>query len=549
MKSKTISCLFESVKENKMTFFLVMIAVIATIVISLLPALVLERIVDLLSLNEEVSLILIISYFGLIALNCLAEATREKELCVFGQKVTYGLRKKMCEKLSKMKSIYFSKTSSEELVSRFVNDVDTVENLFSNGIISMFADMGKIISVMVMIFVKNKGLAIILIAVLPFIYLFTRFMQKRMLASQLQNRIAVSKVTGYVPQTVRCIRMIHCFSIEKYMQDNYDEYLDESFKATSKTNFYDSIYSPVILFVNALIVSIVFLLSSTTNETIRNFFMMSAGSSAAVISYITVIFTPLESIGMEIQTVQSAIAGLKRIDDYLNEDEREDVNENVTITENKPVVSLDKVSFAYEKENVLNNLSFDVEKGDNVTLIGRSGAGKSTILKLILGLYSPNNGHVYVNDTCADRIGDRYKRKIFGYVPQSFAFVQGTIKDQITLFDETISDDQVYKALDTVGLTEAISHLPQGVDTICKKELFSQGQWQLLSIARAIVSDPYILLLDEITANLDERTQLQVLAALKKVSADYTVISVSHRFVQDLDTKIIDVSLLQQSDI
>lgn len=549
MRSKTVNTLFDSIKENKITFILVIFSVVTTIVISLLPALVLEKIVDHLSLHEEVSLILIIGYFSLIAFNCLMEAIREKQLCIFGQKETYSLRKKMCSKLSKLKTSYFSKSSPEEMVARFVNDVDTVENLFSNGIISMFADMGKIISVMIMIFVKNKGLAIILLVVLPFIYLFTRYMQKRMLSAQIENRIAVAKVTGFVPQTVRCIRMIHCFSAERYMQDNYDEYLDDSFSATSKANFYDSIYSPIILLLNAFIVSLVFLLSSTSNENLRNLFMMSAGSSAAIISYISVIFTPLESIGMEIQTIQSAIAGLKRIDDFLNEEEREEVNQNVTINENKPIVDFDDVSFAYEKENVLSKLSFEIEKGQNVTIVGRSGAGKSTILKLILGLYSPNNGQVYISNTSSDKIADKYKRKIFGYVPQSFAFVQGSIKDQITLFDETITDEQVTKALDTVGLKETVNHLSNGINTICKKEMFSQGQWQLLSIARAIVSDPYILLLDEITANLDERTQMQVLAALKKVSKDYTVISVSHRYINDLDTRIIDVSSLQQLDI
>ena len=549
MRSKTVNTLLDSVKENKITIILVIFLIVVDIVVSLLPALVLEKIVDHLSLHEEISFILIIGYFFLIAFNCLMEAIREKQLCIFGQKVTYSLRKKMCSKLCKLKTSYFSKTSPEEMVARFVSDVDTVENLFSNGIISMFADMGKIISVMIMIFVKNKGLALILLVVLPFIYLFSRFMQKKMLSAQIENRIAVAKVTGFVPQTVRCIRMIHCFSAERYMQDNYDEYLDDSFLATSKANFYDSIYSPIILLLNAFIISLVFLLSSTSNEYLRNIFMMSAGSSAAIISYISVIFTPLESIGMEIQTIQSAIAGLKRIDEFLNEEQREETNQDVIINGDKPIVDFDNVSFAYEKEKVLNNLSFEIEKGQNVTLIGRSGAGKSTILKLILGLYSPNNGQVYISNTSCDKIADKYKRKIFGYVPQSFAFVQGSIKDQITLFDETITDEQICKALDTVGLKETISHLPNGINTNCKKEVFSQGQWQLLSIARAIVINPYILLLDEITANLDERTQMQVLAALKKVSKDYTVISVSHRYINDLDTRIIDVSSLQQSDI
>ena len=344
MKNKTLGIIWQSVKDNKLTFILVIIAVIATIVVSLLPALVLEQIINNLSQQKNVSFILVAAYFGLIAFNCFWESIREMQLSIFGQKVTYELRLKMCEKLTTLKMGYFTKTTPEENVSRFVNDVDTVENLFSSGIISMIADLGKIISVLMIIFVKNKGLTVIVLLLLPLIYLFTRFMQKRMLASQLENRTAVQKVTGFVPQTVNCIRMIHCFSAENYMCKRYDKYLDESYTATNKTNFYDAVYSPIILFVNAMIIALIFLLSATDNVEIRNLFAMSAGTSAAVISYVTVIFTPLESIGMEIQTIQSAIAGLKRIDDFLNEEQRIEGQENMIVS-NKPCVSMQNVDF------------------------------------------------------------------------------------------------------------------------------------------------------------------------------------------------------------
>ena len=167
-----------------------------------------------------------------------------------------------------------------------------------------------------------------------------------------------------------------------------------------------------------------------------------------------------------------------------------------------------------------------------MTLTGRTGAGKSTIFKLLLGLYRPNSGEALIEGEEAYRIPDREKRTKFGYVEQSFHMVPGTVRDQITLFDAAIGDAEVQAAAELVGLHETIMGLDQGYDTLCKPEIFSQGQWQLLSIARAVAGEPRILLLDEITANLDADTEEMVLRALKSASEGRTVISISHRIYQ-----------------
>ena len=167
-----------------------------------------------------------------------------------------------------------------------------------------------------------------------------------------------------------------------------------------------------------------------------------------------------------------------------------------------------------------------------MTLTGRTGAGKSTIFKLLLGLYRPNSGEALIEGEEAYRIPDREKRTKFGYVEQSFHMVPGTVRDQITLFDAASGDAEVQAAAELVGLHETIMVLDQGYDTLCKPEIFSQGQWQLLSIARAVAGEPRILLLDEITANLDADTEEMVLRALKSASEGRTVISISHRVYQ-----------------
>ena len=198
-------------------------------------------------------------------------------------------------------------------------------------------------------------------------------------------------------------------------------------------------------------------------------------------------------------------------------------------TDPKAFVELKNVTFGYDDRIILDHINIQVQKGEQVTLSGRTGAGKSTIFKLLLGLYEPQDGQVLIKGIPAGDIPESKKRTLFGYVEQSFHMVPGSVKDQITLFDPVITDQAVKNVASLTGLQDTIEALPDGYDTICTPELFSQGQWQLLSIARAAVASPRLLLLDEITANLDAETEKEVLQALKRVSGERTVISISHR--------------------
>ena len=521
--------LLRTVQKNIWLSLGIVLTVVGAVVAALLPPLVLAKIVDTLTAGTPAALGQVLLYFGLLALTGLLESARESLLTVFGQKITHGLRSCMMAKLTRLTSGALAAREPGELASRFVGDVDTVENLFSAGIISMFADLCKIVSILVVLSRKNLGLCLVLLCLLPPLFFFTRYVQKNMLRAQIANRQAVGRASAFVPTTMHNIRTVHTLGKERYMCACYDDFIDESYAAMEKTNFYDAIYSPVILTLKALVVGIVMLLSATGNAGVLRFFGMSAGTAVAVISYIGQIFTPVESLGMEIQSIQSAMAGVRRIDEVLAEPERTAVPENVAAVPGAFAAELKKVSFGYEDKAVLENLTLQVSPGEQVTLSGRTGAGKSTVLKLLLGLYPPQKGAVTLFGIPADRIPEGEKRKMLGYVEQSFHMVPGSVRDQITLYDETVSPAQVRRAAELVGLLDTVEALPRGFDTVCAPELFSQGQWQLLSIARAAVTNPQILLLDEITANLDAETERMVLQALKNVSENRTVISISHR--------------------
>lgn len=511
----------------------IVISVCGAILLSLVPPMILARIIDGLTTQKMAGFGWILAYFGMLALTGLMESAREGLLIVFGQKMTHALRSSLMEKLVHLKTDDLNKQEPGAVVSRFVGDVDTVENLFTSGIVSMFADACKIISILVVIWFQNRGLSIILLILLPFLFVFTRYVQKNMLVSQLQNRKAVSRASGHVPETLHNIRTIHCLSKESYMERKYDEYIGDSYRAMEKTNFYDAVYSPVILILNAIVVASVMLLSASGSPRVLTLFGMSAGTAVAVMNYISQTFTPVESLGMEIQTIQSAVAGIRRINEFFSMEELPEQKvvskEEGKEKEEGAFVEFRNVTFGYDERKILKQLSFQVKQGEQVTLMGRTGAGKSTILKLLLGLYEPQEGEVRIQGINAADIRDEEKRRLFGYVEQSFHMVPGTVKDQITLVDSCITDQEVKEVASLTGLHETIEALQDGYDTICTPELFSQGQWQLLSIARAAAAGPQLLLLDEITANLDAETEKEVLQALKRVSRERTVISISHR--------------------
>lgn len=513
----------------------IVLAVAGAIVTALLPPWILGSIVDTITAGNAVPVALVILYFAFTVLTGLTESLREGLLTVFGQKITHALRSSMMEKYTNLTAGELTKQEPGTIVSRFVGDVDTVENLFTSGIISMFADACKIISILVVIWLKNRGLAIVLLILLPFLYWFTRTVQKNMLKAQIENRRAVGRASGHVPETLHNIRTVHTLGKERYMEERYDEYIAESYRAVDRTNFYDAIYPPVILILNAIVVAVVMLFSASGNAKVLTLFGMSAGTAVAVINYISQIFTPVESLGMEIQTIQSAVAGVHRINEFYALEELPERVRNletpVVTEEETPFVELQNVTFAYEDDSrkILHHLSFKVYPGEQVTLSGRTGAGKSTVFKLLLGLYQPGEGKVLIQGRDAFQIPENEKRSLYGYVEQTFHRVPGTVKDQITLYDDSFTMEEVREAATIAGLDATIEQLEKGYDTICTSEIFSQGQWQLLSIARAAVAKPKLLLLDEITANLDAQTEEEVLQALKRASEGRTVISISHR--------------------
>lgn len=544
--SLTKKSIIKVLKENIKYDILLIIAIAGVVAVSLIPPQILKHIVDnnLVPKTSNGLLQLAVAYLCVLMFVGIFEFTKEALLTILGQKITKSIRLDMMKKLEKINTVFFSSNSSGSVVSRFTNDVEAINSLFTSGIIGMVIDSFKIIGIIVSIWFFSSALGLITLLILPFIYGITRLFQKRMLKAQIENRVLVAKVNNHISESIKNVQMIKSFSKESYMEKNYKNYLLDNYKTVEKVNFYDAIFSPIIQITRSVIIAIIVVLSAKQ----LNFLGISLGMVAASIELISNLFDPIENLGMELQNIQQAISGIQRVNEFYSLPEDDIKNKTLTANEIIPDrcdvnLSFNNLSFNYENgSDILQNINVRIKPQEKVTFVGRTGVGKTTLFKLVMGLLKPTSGSITINGTDVYEIPNSEKRRIFGYVDQSFHMIKGTVADQISLLDENITREEIENAIDFVGLTDYVLSLEKGFDTeVTSGALFSQGQKQLLAIARAIVTDPPVLLLDEITANLDSITEDNIVSVLQKASSAHTILSISHRLSSMLacDTVVI----------
>ena len=523
--------------ENLFSFVILSLTILVFIVAGLLPAQLLERIVDT-SLDQGITeplLKLSLFYLGTVFLVGILDFVKQLLLVTLGEKITRRIRLAMSQKLRTVQTSYFSENAVGLTTSCFVNDVNAVNAMFTSGLISLFVDLLKIIGIIISMFLFDLSLGIMTVVAVPLIFLFTRVIQKRMLSAQIKHRKLISKVNNHITETLSNRKMIKLYSAEEFMENRYKTYLDANFKAVESVNFYDSLYPPLIVLFRGLLIVFCVL----TSGTLFGPSAVSLGVVAGAIELIGSLFVPIESLGMELQSIQQSVAGVQRINDFFKEKDEEPKLQLTPdgIFHHREDISLcfDNVSFQYEESvTVINDINLSIQAKEKATFIGRTGVGKTTLFKLIMGLLKPTQGKITLNGIDVYQIPNEIKHLIFGYVDQNFSPISGTVRDQLTL-GQTYPEERLWEVLDFVHLKEKVNSLPQTLDTPFSEGIFSQGEKQLLSIARGILSDPPILLLDEMTANLDSLTEEKINDVLRKASMSRTILSISHRLTS-IDT-------------
>ena len=535
MKNKLVTRTFRKViRENIGLDILLVLAIIGVTLGSLIPPQILKTIIDsnLVPQSQVGLLNSAILYLTVLLVIGLSDFLKEAILTVAGQKITTEIRLAMMEKMGRIDARFFSRNETGTVVSRFTNDVDAVQTIFTSGIVGMFIDLLKMIGIVVSIWQFSPRLGVAALVLLPVLFVLTRVFQKKMLSAQMQSRVLIGSINNHIAESVRNIQMIKSFSRENYMEKRYEKYLTSNYGTVEEINFVNSIYPPLIQMIRSIVIAGIILFSAGKIQLSG----LSLGMVAASIELMSNLFVPVETLGMELQNVQESMAGIRRVNEFYENDEEDPKDTALTASDVIPdpagvVLSFEDVSFAYdENTKVLENITLTIRPQESVTFIGRTGVGKTTLFRLVMGLIRPTGGRIAINGVDVADIPHSEKRRIFGYVEQEFHMIEGTVADQIGLKDPSVSRGQIESAVDMVGLSEYIASLENGIDTdISRGGAFSQGQKQLLAIARAVAANPPVLLLDEMTANLDSITEEKIVAALRKVSQNHTILSISHR--------------------
>ncbi|SHH84813.1 ABC transporter ATP-binding protein [Sporanaerobacter acetigenes] len=538
MKNKIVSNAIKiSCKEKILYIIFLIIAIVAGIVMQLIPPQILKSIIDNNISKGVYEGIWKLSLYYLLAVvfSGAFDFLREFMMAIIGQNILLNIRLNMAKKLSKLPISYFSNNAVGEIMSKFTQDVDAVGTLFTSGLIGIISDGLKTIGIIISIYILSPKLALYVLVLIPIIYLIARFFKSNTFKSQMDARKAVGHINGSVQEIFNGLRTIKIFGMENYFISDFQEPLNQNLEAVHKTSTLDSIFPCIMQILRAIVITIAVIVAAPKG---LGSLGISIGSIAAAVDLISRMLAPIEAIAVEFQTIQEAISGLERINEFDSEEEE------IKYIQEKPElmkdvsISVQDVSFAYDNgKEIVQNISFDVKQGTKAALVGRTGAGKSTILNLVAGLYRPKEGSIKIGGMDPFEMPFDMRRRTIGIVPQAFPIYDGTVKEAITLYDETITEEEIIAAAKSVGLHEDIMKLSNGYDTfIGEGEIkFSHGQYQLLSLACALVCNPPILLLDEVTSGLDSITEAKIFKVLREVSKDRTILTISHRISGIID--------------
>ena len=449
---------------------------------------------------------------------------------LLGQKVVFDLRTKLFNTIIKFKMSYYDKSSVGRLVTRTVSDMETIASIFSQGLFMIFADLILMFSVLVVMIVLSFELSLIILIILPFVMLATRLFQRAMKVAFNEVRNEVANLNSFVQERLSGIKEIQIFNRQKIETENFKKINERHKKAWLKTVWYNSIFFPIAEISISISVGLIVWYAGSNIIQLENF--VSLGTIFLFIQLSQMLFRPLRQIADKFNTLQMGMVAAKRVFEILDSDYNIIDKGTLKKQEINGDIKFENVYFSYVKNNnVLNNINLRIKKGEKIAIVGATGSGKSTIIKLILRLYDLENGEIKINNKNIKNYKLSDLRSSISLVNQDIFLFADSIFKNITLFNEKISKKEVEEAAKNIGVLEFINKLPGGLNYNVKERgvMLSEGQRQIISFLRAYVSNPNILILDEATSSIDSKTEELIQFATNKLIQDKTSIIIAHR--------------------
>ena len=537
--SMIISAVWQVLTANLLIVLLLLAAIFASVGAQLYPAFLMRRIIDenfAKGLTEGVWRLSWLYLLTVFATNLL-QFTKVAFTTILGQKILMDMRARMAKRLSELSIAYFVRTPTGEIMSRLTTDVDAINNLFSAGIINVISDLFRVFGLLVSLYALAPHLIWLELIAIVMVFICSDFFRKEIFKWQRVVRLNIAAIYTFIQEWLTGIRTIKTYAIEPQGRSKFQGLLFDHLYSINAIARYDSWFPCVMQTLRAVFMATALWLCVPSGSPWS--LGLSVGTLAAVSDLIGRLFAPIEALAQEFQTIQQSMAGIARINEFAAEPVEDRVLQDQEI-DNSAGIEIEDLSFAYGERNVLQSVRLSIPKGEKAVIVGRSGAGKTTLMNLIAGLYHPGQGKISICGVDPFTLPPEKRRKLIGIVPQMPQIFDGTVAENIRLMDDNVSRDSVETAAKTVGMHETIMALSEGYETQIGEGAtgLSSGEVQLLSLARAIVADPMVLLLDEPTSGMDAKTEQRVFAAIRAIGENRTIFSISHRLsgIIDADT-------------
>ena len=440
------------------------------------------------------------------------------------QNVIRDIRERLYHKLIYFRTSFFDKTAIGQLVTRAVGDVETIATVYTDGFLMVFGDILRIIFVLVAMFQVDVHLSYISLAILPLMVIITRFFQKKLKKAFGDERTWTANQNSFVQERLSGMTLIQVFNRQQAEFKKFDEINITLKSALLRTVFIFSLFFPVVELISSLFLGFILLYGG--------FITIKAGAVIAFIQYISMLIRPLRQIADRFNNIQRGIVGAERVLGVMDEDFTLPNQGEIVKNHFDGKIEFQNVHFAYdEKQEVLKGISFKVNPGETVAIVGATGAGKSTIISLITRLYDINSGKILLDDVDLKDYELYNLRSHIGVVLQDVFLFHGSIFENLSFGDDTITLEKIRKIAKEIEVDDFIESLPGGYDYVVRERgsSISLGQRQLLSFLRAYLSDPKILILDEATSSIDHESEKLIQRATEKITKNRTSIIIAHR--------------------